>query len=300
MKIVPVLCGTIGPIAIGLVCYLLLPQPYVSSFLMGIVAVLSLSVSMLAARVRDPFDVETRMGLDVGSHFPPGLPNKPKHAEMILAARAPLFDECPHLTKSLNLLAFSDFFSWPETARSLVLMPRSMLEPDVGYRQFLPYMLVRQYDIHGDTRFLVYRRTPKVGESRLSGKVSFGFGGHVDATSVVFRQDSTIDLAETLMQSAERERDEELKIKGEPRDYVGLYEFPIVHANIFLTLMHDVHRVHVGLVMIMDIPEGVELECAEPELETLGMMTLEEMRGHQHVMEDWSRHLLQYFMERRA
>lgn len=200
-----------------------------------------------------------------------------KHPQMILAMAADFFDQALHFAVALNRIPAHEFFAWHETASALVLKERGALEPDGNYRQLLPYTIVRRLGANGVWQYLAYQRTNLVGEQRLAGKISVGFGGHIDASSVVWVGD-TIDLASTIYRSAERERDEELKIKGsnEPSPW-GLGKCVIKYGDAFITQDSDPERMHLGIVMYIEPPPGIELECAESELVTLGWRTAGEL-----------------------
>ncbi|MGC4067633.1 MAG: hypothetical protein QM784_23895 [Polyangiaceae bacterium] len=84
------------------------------------------------------------------------------------------------------------------------LGPRSTLETDERYRQLVSYIVVRWTD-----SVLVYRRTPKSGESRLHGRMSVGIGGHWNVSDVV-SVDGAVDPMSTLSRACERELAEEI------------------------------------------------------------------------------------------
>lgn len=216
---------------------------------------------------------------------------KKKHPQMILAMAADFFDQAVHFAVDLNRLPAHEFLAWRETASALVLKEREALEPDGNYRQLLPYTIVRRLGENGHWQFLAYQRTSQVGEQRLAGKVSVGFGGHIDASSVVWNGD-TIDLRSTIYGSAVRERDEELKIKGQPRTSWGLGGCPIKWGDAFITQDSDPERMHLGIIMYIEPGAGLDLECAEPELVTLGWRSAGELlRLHERgeiKLEAWS------------
>lgn len=221
-----------------------------------------------------------------------------KHGQMILAMAAEFFDDCPHFAKSLNVLSMEDFLSWPETASCLVLHQRAPLEPDGAYRQLLPYVVVRQRGYDGEMRYLAYQRTSQVGEQRLAGKMSIGIGGHVDATSVHFRSDSTIDLRRTLMKSAIRELQEELVTVDDRGDAADLLLAEGLrsprYANMFIAGSDGVDRMHLGIVMFLDLPTDVQATTGESELECLGFLGLGELRALMPQMESWSQLLVDH------
>jgi predicted NUDIX family phosphoesterase len=224
-----------------------------------------------------------------------------RHPQHILAMEAEFFDRASHFMKPLNRLSHYDFLGWPQTAAALVIKERAALEPNGNYRQLLPYTVVRRRDSDGEMRYLAYERTQRVGEQRLAGKVSIGFGGHIDGADVVYDDGgkSIINLSATIMDSAIRERREELKVKGERDAFHGicvLDDLPITWGEQFITQQSSPERMHLGIVMFINLPPDIECECAEAELLTLGMKTASElMAAHLRgdiTLEAWSELLL--------
>lgn len=186
--------------------------------------------------------------------------------------------------KAQNVLSSSEF------ASALTIREREWLENDPGHRQIIPYVMVRRTDADGTTRYLAYQRTSKVGESRLAGKVSIGFGGHIDISDVWMSAPSLpfiIDVEQTVLRAAYRECGEELKLST-PMNLLAHLEY----GNAFIVRNDGVNAVHLGVVMFLNLPDGVEMTCKEDELETLGMLTARELLLH-HIqgtmgLEAWS------------
>lgn len=302
--------SSLAVLAIGAALLLFTEPPALASrwlyaLLVAYSIVACITFAVLASNIiREPFDVDSMMADTEPSETlvsywvnPMVPPARKKHPQFILAMDQEYFDRAHHFRRNLNVLAIEDFLSWPETASALVLKERGALEPDEGYRQLLPYLLVRQTGKDGVRRFLAYQRASGGGESRLTGKVSVGFGGHIDATSVVFNAlNSTINLRRTLVGSAARERDEELRLVD---GFHGEFNWPTLQfSNLFIAHNEGVQRVHLGIVMHMDLPPDAPLlECAEPELLTLGMMTAESLLAGEasgyYELEVWTRLLLE-------
>lgn len=157
---------------------------------------------------------------------------------------------------------------------------------DPDYWQILPYICV-EYD---DKPFL-YRRSKKVGESRLAGNTSIGVGGHVAVDDIDIECEvgfdipafnSKRDLKKVIMASIEREIDEELGVIIDARNAEDIC-FIVDHSN-------DVGKLHLGLGMRIAVEDPVS--CAEQELESIGHLSIAELRmmdGH----ENWTKILLE-------
>jgi predicted NUDIX family phosphoesterase len=152
---------------------------------------------------------------------------------------------------------------------------------DPRYKQLLPYLVARQLQEDGTYLYFPYRRTKKVGESRLAGNGSLGYGGHIDLEDIVSTK-SIIDLRATILKSAEREAVEEFTLShtvfGEEKVTLGLYRDAISFANLFIVdNSNDVGELHLGIVMYFDVPQGWTLQASEDELAALPAMTAEQM-----------------------
>lgn len=156
---------------------------------------------------------------------------------------------------------------------------------DTDYWQILPYLSVE----HDEKPFL-YRRTKKVGESRLAGNTSIGVGGHVAIDEMDIDCDvgfdvpafsSADDLNYVILRSIEREIEEELGVTIDANNAQDIC-FIVDHSN-------DVGKLHLGLGMRIAVDEPVS--CAEEELESIGHLSfseLEMMDSH----ENWTKFLL--------
>ena len=156
---------------------------------------------------------------------------------------------------------------------------------DPDYWQLLPYIVVEC-----DEKPFLYRRSKKVGESRLAGNTSIGVGGHPTVDDVntdcqvgfdvpAFSNASAFKSA--LLNSIERELDEELGIMVDARELEDI-RFIVDHSN-------DVGKLHLGLAMkaVVDSP----VYCAEEELHTIGHVSYAELKT-MDIHENWTRILL--------
>lgn len=189
------------------------------------------------------------------------------------------------LVQGLNRLCLLD--QEHEATSHLIIGQRERLEHDASVRQLLPYVVMNQMCEDGESRFIVYRRGKGVGESRLAGNVSIGFGGHIDLADVVTAVDSVVDLRATMVKACDRELEEEVLCDGVPlRDQT-------VHSVGLITDNSDkVGLVHLGMVMICSIPMGVEVTCREEELEILKPMTANELLSSGLPLENWTKIIL--------
>ncbi len=123
-------------------------------------------------------------------------------------------------------------------------VPRSRAEHDPGFKQCIPYVLVKSGAL-----FASYPRTGS--EDRLHACWSLGFGGHVNHEDGVHVQG---DFMETLRAAIARELAEEL-----PGAQFGLPRF--------LGLINEeesaVGEVHLGFVFVSDIESGSTLAVSD-------------------------------------
>jgi predicted NUDIX family phosphoesterase len=227
-----------------------------------------------------------------------------KHQGLILAMSAAFF---PHYfgadhTKVVRM-PYEEFVG--KAHDFLVLKKRAVLETDNAYRQLLPYTVVTQDGADGVTRYLPFERLPTAGEPGLHGKVSVGWGGHIDASDLVYGMDvvaseaaaplhnSTIDLARTVYQSSHREIVEEIQIHdatGAERSSgyeITPTEWMIVNSDNTVCLKH------VALVQRAHFLADRILSCREPELKLLPAMTAAELLASDLRLEPWTRFLLE-------
>lgn len=174
----------------------------------------------------------------------------------------------------------------------LVLGCRESLEKDESNRQFILYAVpMRSNGRTGKAEFFAYRRGKGVGEGRLLGNVSVGIGGHVDLADVV-HSESVINLNSTIGIALTREIKEEVKFSG------GECELDLFSAGLLLDDSNEVGRVHLGVVMGLLLPDHIDMDCAEPELDTLGFMTAEELLSGTYPLENWTRIVLEHFQSK--
>lgn len=169
--------------------------------------------------------------------------------------------------RDVNDRILSNFESFKEVRRGDA-------EENPEWKQPIPYIMIRQ----GDDIF-TYRRLGGSGESRLLDKLSIGVGGHMNAAKV---GPSTWDW--NLRTNLLRELHEEL---------IFQYDTPIEPK--LVGLINDdsdpVGEVHIGVLMIIDIPEGHNVYVRETEVLEGSWVNLYELISESASinLENWSR-----------
>lgn len=180
-------------------------------------------------------------------------------------------------------------------------LPNSEKKGDTRYRQILPYIIPRQTQPDGSILYYPYRRTKKVGESRLAGNGSIGYGGHPELEDVVFTK-SVIDLESTLMLGALREANEEFTLAD---GLNGEIEIESCHLNFSGEFIlndteadNGVHQLHVAMIVFVEVPFGVSLFTKEDELTNLPPMHAAQMLSSEEFKAElWTRQYLEHAHE---
>lgn len=150
-------------------------------------------------------------------------------------------------------------------------MERARAEEDPGYRQVIPYALVRYQD-----RYFLMRRTMAGGESRLYNRYTLGVGGHINP------EDLRQPHGDPLRDGLRRELAEEVGVHRYTAEPVGL----IVMAD------SPVNSVHAGIVFVVDsedeprVREVDKLEGCPATLDEV-LEVYEELEGWSRVVVDW-------------
>lgn len=135
--------------------------------------------------------------------------------------------------------------------------------------QVLPYVVVKYKD-----NFLTYSRA-KGAESRLHGKLSLGFGGHIDL-------DDLEDFEYIVLDGVMRELMEELNL-----DVTSAY-FLTNMSKALVDTTNDVGSVHLGLLYVLEIDELDSIDADENEISLAEWQTLEQIQANKHQYENWS------------
>jgi predicted NUDIX family phosphoesterase len=139
--------------------------------------------------------------------------------------------------------------------------PRGMMEADRGFKQVIPYLVLRD-----GRRYFLMRRTKAGGDARLHDLFTIGVGGHLNPGDG--------DLAGGLR----REWREEVEASFEPEfELLGLINDDTT----------DVGSVHVGAVYVADA-RGREVCIRETDKLTGAFADADEVAAVVERMESWS------------
>jgi predicted NUDIX family phosphoesterase len=161
--------------------------------------------------------------------------------------------------------------------RNTSFRPRHEVEEDPGFKQLIPYVVLRHQHSSLGTTIFEYTRGKGQGEARLRSKRSVGIGGHISAA------DAELAGAGVYHEGMRRELAEEIDLGSEYTERcVGL-------INDDLT---EVGRVHLGVVHVFDLvrPEVAAREC---DILSCGFRAVPEIMSDLQGFETWSQICLQ-------
>ena len=174
-----------------------------------------------------------------------------------------------------------------------VFIPRCIAETSSEYIHPIPYFLIENQN--GEV--LVYQRGKGVGESRLLGNHSVGFGGHVDLQHSIEQQ---VDLGNTvLILTVSKYVELEEEISGDNFCYKEWFK----DLGVIYDSSNEVGKVHLGFVSVVRYlqKDGSELTLNEDELINCGWYNPEDiLEKHEQGgfnLENWSVTALQYLIE---
>lgn len=226
----------------------------------------------------------------LNSHLPETLTPNP-------SGSAALYDS--HVMMDM-LLALDPLF---------VGMRRATIDRIGAVRQAIVYTMFTQTDSNGVKLYATYQRS-NGSDAKLEGAWSIGFGGHVELDDIHVYEDpatfdtydGVVDSVSTLIQSAERELEEEVAIRslynGQTAPLsVGL-ELPIDLIG-FITdykpeVMDWIGNTHLGILAEVQVDTGagpedkIEFAILESKYVFLGWKSLEELKSNQAKLESWS------------
>ncbi|WP_127531804.1 hypothetical protein [Paenibacillus kobensis] len=131
-------------------------------------------------------------------------------------------------------------------AENYTTLRRGDAEENETYKQPIPYCVIRR-----GSEIYMYRRLSGGGEARLHDKLSIGAGGHMNDN------DRAESFREVLRINLERELEEELIIHSQSREFTTV-GFINDDGN-------EVGKVHIGLLVILDIEAGGTVEVRETD-----------------------------------
>jgi predicted NUDIX family phosphoesterase len=160
------------------------------------------------------------------------------------------------------------------------------MEINPEYKQLIPYVTVMK----GDNVF-VYKRLSGSGESRLVNSMSLGVGGHMNKLGG--------SLAEEIDINALRELEEELKFTHNGAEvYLDTSEINVI--GLINGEESEVDKVHLGLVIRIEVPEEIEVTVRETDALEGAWMTEEELQENYDKFESWSQFLIRPVFEPRG
>ena len=176
-------------------------------------------------------------------------------------------------------------FDGPISHRDIIIANRGVLEEDQRFRQVIPYIAFRT----NEGKFLTYVRTKSSGEKGLHSKTSVGFGGHMDAEDAIYDDDNEFDVLESIKQGVTRETIEELG-----SDVYEMLKDDIENLTISQLVIDDktdVEKVHMAILIIVEINEEFEVVSEDPSIDMKGFLTKEEIQSLHNSgapVEPWS------------
>lgn len=155
---------------------------------------------------------------------------------------------------------------------------RGDMEKDTSYLQPIPYTVIKQGD-----KYFTYTRLEGGGESRLHGKSSTGLGGHMNHIEDAW------NFKHLLAVNNSRELEEEVFIYQENGEEID-YHYDLAKDSIITGLMYnqktEVDSVHIGVLNVVNVPEGWTVEPKETDTLEGKFLTKEEIQ--ELDLENWT------------
>lgn len=166
---------------------------------------------------------------------------------------------------------------------------RGKLKFEKTAKQALPYevyILCSPDPLVADL-IVLYRRGKTVGEEKLLGNYSIGFGGHVNrAADEMLRLDETLDIQATIEQNIEREKGEEVNMAFPNGDLVTTTSEHLGYIN---DNSNDIGQSHFAYLSVRRLPFGTVVTSNEPNQVIQGAFTIRELTSSNYVFENWSK-----------
>ena len=155
---------------------------------------------------------------------------------------------------------------------------RGDMEEDMSYLQPIPYTVIKQGD-----KYFTYTRLEGGGESRLHGKSSIGVGGHMNHIEDAW------NFEHLLAVNNSRELEEEVFIYQENGEEID-YHYDLAKDSVITGLMYnqktEVDSVHLGVLNVVNVPEGWTVESKETDTLEGKFLTKEEIQ--ELDLENWT------------
>jgi predicted NUDIX family phosphoesterase len=214
-----------------------------------------------------------------------------KNPEFILAViNSPALEEIK-LDDTLSTSSFADLIK-----NDLVIAQRTMLETCLLFRQIIPYITISKM-IDGVEHICVYQRTKKVGEQRLAGKHSIGFGGHMEQRNLFISEEGIVNPIASIINTAHTEIAEELAFIDPTGAEYHDYEVGFI-SKFLIDSSDDVAKVHLGVLMGIIVPDNYRVVVREEELKMIGFYPVAGLNANKDLnFENWSKLYLDYVNE---
>ena len=155
--------------------------------------------------------------------------------------------------------------------------PRHEVEEDPGFKQLIPYVIIRHRDSAGRVHVFQYTRGKGQGEGRLHSKRSVGIGGHISSDDTA-APSSGDHAGGAYQEGMRRELAEEVAIESPYTERcVGLINDDAT----------EVGRVHLGVVHLLDV-ERPNVRPQEPDIVEAGFRPIEDLLADTTAFESWS------------
>lgn len=161
-----------------------------------------------------------------------------------------------------------------DLSKELYSIRRGDCEQDTEYKQIIPYVVLRH-----ENKYFAYKRLSGSGEQRLVNHISIGVGGHMNLRP---SDDNFGDFMEVLMTEATRELEEELIIGDDVSVYFDRENFHILNDD-----LNEVGRVHIGVVMVVDLNSD-NIRVRETDSLEGGFVTEEYLLENEDKLESWT------------
>lgn len=183
-------------------------------------------------------------------------------------------------------------------------IPRELAEHSEEYVHPIPYIIV----MNEKDEILTYQRGKGVGESRLLGNHSIGWGGHMDMVHILrsinidietkqislpsISPEGSVNLDSAILDSMRVELDEELGIDIHEKEVKGSV------MGVFYDTTDDVGKVHLGVCVAIKLDK--ELSPLEDSLLDCGYKSINQLKI-EHVngkldLENWSKIIIDNFL----
>lgn len=150
--------------------------------------------------------------------------------------------------------------------------PRHEVERDPGFKQLIPYVILRHQSESGPQTVFQYTRGTGMGEGRLHRKRSVGIGGHISTV------DAAVDGGRPYDEGMRRELDEEIGIDSP-------------YTSRCVGLINDdeteVGKVHLGVVHLFDL-ERPAVHPRENDILECNFRPIDELLADLAGFETWS------------